>query len=181
MNCAFNPWISRLADDEPGLGLVAAVVDHIDVFVFHLADERREIFVTLPHRLVHRLFEAGRVHRLHRLVGDAFAVGGLVVNNRDPLSFVVIGEILAGEGALSVVTAAGPEDVVPALLHGIVGQGRARRGRRHLQHPRLVVNLGRRNRRGRAKVPGDKHDALSSDVVRRRYGPLRVASVVGND
>ena len=138
--------VMRLADDQPGLGLIAAEIDRVDIGLLHLADQGGEVFVALIDRFVHDLLEAELVCRLLGLVGKTFAVGGLVVNDRDLLALVMIGEILAGDRALRVVAAADAEDVVPPLFRGIVGQGRIGRGRRYLQHPGLVIDRRGRDR-----------------------------------
>src|SRR6185503_5519119 len=117
-------------------------------------DQGGEVLIALIDRLVHDLLDAELVRGLLGLVGETFAVGGLVVDDRDILALVVIREILAGDRALRVVASADAEDVVPAFLRGVVGQGRVGRGRGHLQHPRLVIDRGSRYRRRRAVMTG---------------------------
>src|SRR3546814_9402077 len=76
------------------------------------------------------LLETGGVHVLLGLVGDAFAVGGLVVQDGDVLAGILLGQELARHDALRIVTPAGAEDVVPAVGLGVLGQrgvGRADR------------------------------------------------------
>ena len=102
------------------------------------------------------------------------------MNDRDILALVVIGEILAGDRALRVVASADAEDIVPALLRGVVGQGRVGRGRGDLQHPGLVIDRRGRYRRRRAVMPIDEHGPLADHVVRRRDRLFRIARVVGD-
>ncbi len=56
------------------------------------------------------------VHGLLGLVGEALAVRGLVMDDRDLLVLEVVGEALAGDGALLVVATAGAEGVPEAAL-----------------------------------------------------------------
>src|SRR5665811_2072952 len=79
--------------------------------------------------------------RLLGLVGETFAVGGLVVDDGDVLALEVLDEVLAGDGALVMVAAADAEDVP----HLALGDGRIGGGRRDLQDPVFLIDLGRRH------------------------------------
>src|SRR5581483_160460 len=124
--------------------------------------EGREVLVAAGDRFIHHLFKAGGVHRLLRLVGEALAVSRLVLNDRDLLALVFLGDVLAGDAALRVVAPDGAEDVVPALGRRVVGQRRIGRGRRDLQDAAVIVD-GRGRDRGRGAVMPVHEDDLVGD------------------
>jgi hypothetical protein len=102
------------------------------------------------------------------------------MDDRDLLAFVVVGKILAGDRTLRVVASADAEDIVPAFLGGIVGQGRIGRGRCYLQYARLVIDGRRRYRCRRAIMAINEYDPLADHIVRRRDRLLRVACVISD-
>jgi hypothetical protein len=77
------------------------------------------------------LLLAGLVHRLFRFVGEALAIGRLVLDEGDVPIGEVACEIFAGDAALLVVAAAYPIDV---RTGAVVGKGRIGGCRRDL-HP----------------------------------------------
>ena len=97
---------THLAQDEAAFRVIAADVDDVDAGVLHLGDEGGVVLFTGGVGLVHRFGHAGRVERLAGLVGQAFAVGRLVVDDGDLLAGIVLGNEVAGDDALGVVTAA---------------------------------------------------------------------------
>ena len=109
---------------------------------------RVEVLVALVVGLVHLLLDAGLVERLLGLVGEAFAVGGLVVEDGDVLALVVLGDVVAGDQALLVVAAADAGHVPELAL----GELRIGRGRRDLQHVAVGIGFRGRDRRRRAIV-----------------------------
>src|SRR3546814_3989562 len=54
------------------------------------------------------------------------------------------------------------------------------RGRRHLDHALLAVDVGGWDGRSGAEVPGDEHDALVGELVGDGHRLLRVAGVVAD-
>ena len=129
--------------------MVAAEIGDVDVGGLQLGDERAIVLLAGREGLVHDLLQAGRIHRLLGLVGEAFAVGGLVVQDRDVLALELRRQILAGDAALLVVAAADAEHVGAGAL---VGQLRIGRGRRDLDDAFVRVDLGGGDRGARAEV-----------------------------
>src|SRR5271166_2489796 len=171
-----HPLLLGLADDQPGLGVVAADIDHLDAGLLQARDQRRVVVLARRVVLVHRLLHAERVELLAGLVGEAFAVRGVVVEDGDLVVLEVGGEELAGDLALLVVTAADAERVPAAL----VGELRVRRRRRDLQDVLVAIHLAGRDRAARTVVAGDEHDALARELVGHRHGLTRVARVVAD-
>jgi hypothetical protein len=56
-------------------------VDHVDVLLLQLRHERGIVLLARVDAFVHDLLEALAVHGLLGLVGEALAVGGLVVDD----------------------------------------------------------------------------------------------------
>ena len=148
---------AHLAQDQAGLGVIAADIDHVDLVGLHLRDQRIEVLVALRVGLVHLLLHAGLVQRLLHLVGETFAVGRLVLKDGDVLALVVLGDVVAGHRALLVVAAADAERVP----HVAFGEGRIGRGRRDLQHVAVLHRL---------PTPGSR---TTSNSARRRTAPSR--------
>ena len=167
---------AHLAQDQAGLGVVAADIDHVDLVGLHLRDQRIEVLVALRVGLVHLLLHAGLVQRLLHLVGQAFAVGRLVVKDGDVLALVGLGDVVAGDRALLVVAAADAERVPQVAF----GEGRIGRGRRDLQHAAVGIGLRRRDRRRRAIVPGDERQLHAGELLADRARLLRIAGVVAD-
>src|SRR5262249_49859265 len=142
----------HLAEDQAGFGVVAADIDHVDLVGLHLGHQRVEVLVALGIGLVHLFFHAGLVQRLLHLVGETFAVGRLVVENRNVLAAIVLGDVVAGDRTLLIVAAADPERVPQAA----VGERRIGRGGRDLQHAAVGIGLRRWDRRRRAIVSGNE-------------------------
>src|SRR6185312_7261398 len=168
----------RLPRDQAGLGVIAAIEIADDAGLLHLADQRRKILVAGIDRFVQRFLHARRVERLARLVGEAFAVGRFVVDDRDRLALEMRGEIIAGDLTLLVVAAADAEYVDPALFQGVVGEGGIGRCRRDLQDSAVGIDRRGRDRRTRAEMPVDKDHALVGELVCDVAGLFRVAGVV---
>ncbi len=135
--------VAHLAHDQSGLGMVAAEVQHIDMGLLELGDERRVVLLAGGVGLGQDLLLAGRVHRLPGLLGEAFAVGGLVVDDGDVLVGEMARQIFAGDAALLIIAAAYPIDVGAGT---VVGEGGIGRGGRDLHHVRLGIDLRRRDR-----------------------------------
>src|SRR6266850_3119269 len=120
--------------------MVAADKDQIDFVALQPRYDRVEVLVALVVGLVHLLGDAGLVERLLGFVGEAFAVGGLVVEDGDVLALVVLDDVVGGNQALLVVAAADARHVPKLAL----GEQRVGRGRRNLQH--VAVGIGFRCR-----------------------------------
>src|SRR5215204_6264734 len=168
--------VAHLADDEPGLGVQPAEIDDVDVRLLQLRDEGRVVLLAGVDALVHDLLQALLVHRLLGLVGEALAVGGLVVDDGDLLALEALGEIAAGDLALLVVAAAGAEGVPLSAL----GQARVRRGGRRLDDAGFLVDLGGRDRDAGVEVADDPLDAFGGELVRDRDALLRIGHVVAD-
>jgi hypothetical protein len=91
-----------------------------------LGDQRGEILFTNVHAFIKRFLGAQFVELLLGFVGKALTVRGLVVNDGDLRILEMVEDILTGNDALLVVTAAGAERV-PQLALGIDRIGRGRR------------------------------------------------------
>src|SRR6185437_2157433 len=101
-------------------------------------DDGVEILVALVVGLVHLLLYARLVERLPGLVGEALAVGALVVEDRDVLALEIFRDVGAGDRPLLVVTAADTRDVPELAL----GEQRVGGCRRDLQHVAVGIGLG---------------------------------------
>ncbi len=139
-SAAFRPWSADLADDETGFGVQTAPVDDRNAGFLHLCDEGREVLVADVHAFVHDFGDASGIQSLLGFVSETLAVWRLVVNDGDLGVLEVVGQILAGNGALLVVTTAGAEGVPQATLgEDRVGSSRGNfeecRFRRKLQKP----------------------------------------------
>src|SRR4029079_6709548 len=102
-------------------------------------------------RLLHRRLLAGLAHRLFGFRGEAFAIGGLVVNEGDVLVGEIGSKIFAGDAALLIVAAADTVDVGSGALGG---EGRVGGGRRDLHHVAVGIDLRGRDRRSGAIMSG---------------------------
>jgi hypothetical protein len=142
ISTVFRPLVAHLPQQERGLLVVAADKDEIDIVALEPRDDGGEVVVALVVGLVELFGDAGLVERLLGLVGQALAVGGLVVEDRDVLAGEVLGDELPGDGALLVVAAADAQHVPQLAL----GEDRVGGGWRDLQHVRLGVSLGSRDR-----------------------------------
>src|ERR1700676_5556714 len=154
--------------------MVAAHVDQIDVLAFQARNDRGEVLVALVIGLEHLFGEAGLVERLLGLIGEAFAVGGLVVEDGDVLALIVLRDVLGGDQSLLIVAAADTRHVPQLAL----GEQRIGRGRRNLQHVAVGIGFRRRDRRRRAIMACDERDLGAADLFRDRARLLGIAGVV---
>src|SRR5262249_58570101 len=138
--------------------------------------ERRVILLSDTDAFVEDFPHALGVHGLLGFVGEALAVGGLVVNDRDLLVFEVLGDVFARDRALLVVAAAGAEDV-PHVAFGDLGIGRGRRDRQHVV---LLVDFRRRDGHARGDVTDDEFCAVAGKLVGDRDALLGIAHVVAD-
>src|SRR6266536_2551186 len=168
--------VAHLAKDQPGLRVVAADVDHIDRSCLELRHQRIEVLVALGIGLVELLLHAGLVERLLGLVGQAFAVGRLVLKTRAVLALVVLGHEVAGDRALLVVAAADPERVPQAAVR----EGWIGRGRGDLQHVALGIGLGGRDRGRRAIMAGHEGHPHAAEFFADGSGLLGIAGVIAD-
>jgi hypothetical protein len=76
-----------------------------------LGDDRRIVLFPRVDALVEDLLDAKLVHVAERSVGEALAVGRLVMDDGDPLALELIARELSPDHALLVVAAAGAERV----------------------------------------------------------------------
>ena len=140
--------VGKLAHDQAGFGVQTAPVDDRNAGFLHLGDEGREVLVADVHAFIHGLGDASCIQRLLGLVGQALAVGRLVMNDGDLGVLELLGEVGAGNCALLVVAAAGTEGVPQAAL----GEGRVGGGRRDLEDAVFGVDFRGRDRNARVEV-----------------------------
>ncbi len=160
--------VAHLAYDQPGFGVIAADVQNVDLSLLELGNKRGEVLLACCIGLVHLLLHAALVGDcLVHLVGEAFAVGGLVVKDGDFAREVGVGEEVAGHQALLVVAPAGAEHVPDPAI----GEFRIGRGRRDLQDALVGIALGRRDRGTRAEMPGHNRRRPAGQLV----GPTATA------
>ena len=161
-------------------GVVAAEHDHVDLGLLHLVDQRGEVLVGVVVGLVHGRLDAALRQRLHGLVGDALAVGRLVVEDRDLGVLVVLDDVGPDRRALHVVAAAGAEHRGVALGGRVVGQLDVGRGRRDLQDLGFLVDVRRRDRAARAVVAGHEDDLVGDHLVGDGRRLLGIAGIVAD-
>ena len=127
--------------------------------------------------LVQPFRHAARIQLLLGLIGQAFDVGGAVMENRDLLVAPMIGQVIAGHDALNVVATDHAEDVgQPAL-----GERRIGRHWRDHQDPGFGIDRRRRDRGVGAGVAGDEDHAFTDELVRQSHRLLAIAGVVADD
>ena len=174
----FEALLGGLTQDQAGLGVVAAEIDHVGLHFLQLGDKRRIVLFACIDAFVEDFLEAVLVHRLADGVGDALAVGALVIENDDVLAGIFLGDPRADEGALLIVARVKTHDRGPALGRGVVGHDGVGRGRAHHQRAALGIDGGGRNARTGTGVAVDEHDAVAEDAVGDRHGLLRIALIV---
>src|SRR4029078_6977865 len=165
---------THLAHQQAGFLMVAADIDQIDLFELQARDDGVKVLVALVVGFEHLLGDAGLVERLLGLVGTALTVGGLVVQDGNVLALVVLGNVVGGDNALLIVTAADARHV-PALA---LGEQLSGRGRRNLQHVAVGIGFGSRDRRRRAVVTCDEREFRAGELFRDRARLLGIAGIV---
>ena len=85
--------VAHLAHDQAAFGVQAAPVDDVGAGCLDLGDERREVLLAGVDALVEDFLHAACVHRLLGLVGEALAVGRLVVDDGDLLALELVGDV----------------------------------------------------------------------------------------
>ena len=168
--------VGQLAHDQAGFRVQAAVVDDRNAGFLHLGDQRREVLVADIDAFIHGFGDAGRVERLLGFVGEALAVRGLVMDDRDLGVLEVGGEIAAGHCALLVVASAGAERVPQAAL----GELRVGCRRRDDENAVLGIDVRRRDGDARVEVADHELDAVSDELVGDRDALLRIGDVVAD-
>src|SRR6202000_2445329 len=94
---------AHLAAEQAGLLMVAADIDEIDVLGLQSGDDGVKILVALVVGFEHLLGDAGLVECLLGLIGKPLAVAGLVVEDRDVLALIGLGDVCAGNASLLVI------------------------------------------------------------------------------
>ncbi len=168
--------VAHLAHDEAGFLVIAAHVNQIDIVALQARDDSIKILVALVVALEHLLGDAGLVQRLPGLVGEAFSIGRLVVQDRDILALVVLGNVLAGDKTLLVVAAADAQHIGELAF----GEQRIGRARRDLQHIAVGIGLRCRDRRRRTIVTGDERNARAGEFLGNRARLLGIAGVIAD-
>ena len=156
--------------------MVAADENEVDVVALHARDDRGEVLVALVVGLEHLFGKAGLVERLLGFVGEALAVGGLVVEDGDVLALVVLHDVFGGDQALLIVTAADARDVPQLAL----GEQRIGRGWRDFQDIAVGIGFRRRDRGRRTIVAGNEGDFRAGELFRHRTRLLWIAGIVAD-
>jgi hypothetical protein len=124
----------RLAQDQAGLRVVPADIHDLHVRLLQARDDGGVVALTGRVGGEQHLLHPGGIQRLLRLLGQAAAIGGVVVQDRHPLPAHVLRDVAPGDLALLVVAPADAEGVPLAL----VGEARVRGGGADLQHALLA-------------------------------------------
>ena len=132
--------------------------------------------VVLVDAFVEHVLEAALRHRAAGLVGEALAVGGLVVDDRDALALEALRDDRAGERALLVVAAADAEHVP----HAALGDLRIGGGRRDHQHAVLLVDVGGRDGDAGIEVADHELHAVGHELVGGRHAFARIGAIVAD-
>src|SRR6266571_4110653 len=156
--------------------MIAADIDEVDVIALQARDDGVKILVALVVGLEHLFGKAGLVERLLGFVGEAFAVGGLVVEDGDVLAFVIFRNVFGGDQALLIVAAADARHVPELAL----GEQRIGGGRRDLQHVAVGIGFRRRDRRRRTIVARDEREFRAGELFRDRARLLGIAGIVAD-
>ena len=167
--------LAQLAYQRASLRVQAAEVDHVGTGGADLGNHGAEVFLATGQAFVqHRLHAAFFQLRLGG-VGQALAVGVLVVQHRDFLALEHIDNVVAGHDALLVVTAAHAEHGAQAAfghlrVGGAWGDG---------DNAGFVIHLGGRDGVGGTEVADHAdHLVLVDQAVGHGYGLLRLAGVI---
>src|SRR5882762_8948551 len=156
--------------------MVATDVDQIDVVTLQARYDGGKILVALVVGLKHLFGDASLVERLFGLVGKAFAVAGLVIEDRDVLVLVVLRDVCAGNAALLIVAAANACHVPEAPVSELGGGGSGC----NLQHVAVGIGFGGRNRRRRAVMTRNERDLGAGEFFRDRARLLGIAGIVAD-
>src|ERR1700730_11752619 len=122
--------------------MITADIDEVDVVALQARDDGVKILIALVVGLEHLFGQAGLVERFLGFVGEAFAVGGLVVEDGDILAFVILRNVFGGDQALLIVAATDARHVPELAL----GEQRIGGSRRDLQHVAVGIGFRRRDR-----------------------------------
>ncbi|MCY1303780.1 hypothetical protein D9M68_747770 [compost metagenome] len=153
----------------------AAEVDDLGAGGADLGDQRVEVFLATGQAFVQDFLHAALGQLRLGGVGQALTVGVLVVDDGDLGGLEFVDDVVAGDDALLVVTAAHAEHAGEAALghHGVGGAGGDG------DDAGFVVDLGRRDGGGGAEVP-DHADGLVlvDQAVGDGHGLFRLAGIV---
>ena len=162
--------------DQSGFGVIAADIENIDRIALQLADQSGIILFPGSIGFVENFLDAPLVQGLAGFVGQALAIGGLVVNHRDILARHLVGQEIARDGALLIVPATDPENIGQIAL----GKFRIGRRRRDLQDVFFGINIRRRNGRSRTEMSGDEFYALAGEPVGHGDRLFRITGVIAD-
>src|SRR5262249_61526625 len=171
-----QPLVTRAPARQSSLLMVAADIDEVDLVALHAGDDRREVLVALVVGLEHLFGNASLVEGLLGFVSKAFAVRGLVVQDRDVLALVVLGDVLAGDSTLLVVAAANAGDIPELAL----GEQRVGGSRRNLQHVTFGIGFRRRDRRRGAIVSGHERNFRAGEFFGDGTRLFGIAGVIAH-
>ncbi|MNN36531.1 hypothetical protein D3C81_1504310 [compost metagenome] len=154
--------------------MVAAVVDEVDIGLLEFLDDRGEVLVTGVQTFKDGNLGAFVFQGFLHGSGDAFTVLLLVVQHGNHFRFDVVGDVVAGGGALSAVQTDGAEDQLVATG----GDFRAGSSRGNHDHAFVFIDVGRGLGGAGAQVADYELDAIVDHFVGHRNGLFRVAGVV---
>ena len=137
----FDAELTRLLQERATGRIHAAVKHDIRALGFDLGENRFEIGFLVGGAFTRNWIDFAGLQGFFHFVGQAFAVGGLIVDQRDFLAFQFVGNIGRQRGALLVITANGAKYCFEAAL----GQGRIGGRARNDWDARLIVNFRGRN------------------------------------
>src|SRR6266436_1698244 len=156
--------------------MIAADIDEIDVIALQARYDGVEILVALVVGLEHLFGKARLVEGLLGFVGEALAVGGLVVEDGDVLAFVILRDVFGGDQALLIVAAADARHVPELAL----GEQRVGGSRRDLQYVAVGIGFRRRDRRRRTVMARDEREFRAGELFRHRARLFWIAGVVAD-
>src|SRR6185503_8232534 len=161
-------------EERAARGVHAAVEDHVGVLRLDLGEDRLEVgFLVGGALAAHHVHLVG-LQRLLDLVGEALAVGGLVVDEGDLLRLQLVRDVRGDGRALLVVAAHGAEHGLHAALGELRVGGRARDHR----DPGLAVDLRGGDRDARVQVAHHGGDLGVHELLGDGRAHLRVGLVV---
>ena len=166
--------VAHLADDEAAFGVQAAPHQIVGAGFLDLGDDRRIVLLAGVDAFVEHFLDAELVHVVERGVGEALAVGRLVVDDRDLLALEMVARVFGPQHALLVVAAAGAERVPQPA----VGDLRDWSPRGDEQDAVLRVDVGGRDRHAGVEVADDELDAVADELVGDRHALLGIGHVV---
>ncbi len=114
--CGLQALVRHLAHQKTGFRMQATVVNHANAGRFHLGNQRGEVLIANRDAFVDVFLHADLIHGLLGFVRKTLTIGRLVVDDSNLHSLELLGNVLAGNFTLLIVTTAGAEGVPQAAL-----------------------------------------------------------------